>query len=32
MSTNNTKQINRRAFLRNTTLAGGGLVIGFNLL
>jgi len=32
MSSNNTKHINRRAFLRNTTLAGGGLVIGFNLI
>ncbi|RYC52648.1 xanthine dehydrogenase family protein molybdopterin-binding subunit [Flagellimonas olearia] len=32
MSTNNTfNTLNRRAFLRNSSLAGGGLLIGFNL-
>ncbi|MER3376311.1 MAG: molybdopterin-dependent oxidoreductase [Allomuricauda sp.] len=32
MSTNNINNtLNRRSFLRNTSLAGGGLLIGFNL-
>ncbi|RDY61590.1 xanthine dehydrogenase family protein molybdopterin-binding subunit [Flagellimonas nanhaiensis] len=31
MSTNKNKTLSRRAFMRNTSLAGGGLVIGFNL-
>ncbi|MDC6364664.1 MULTISPECIES: xanthine dehydrogenase family protein molybdopterin-binding subunit [Flavobacteriaceae] len=31
MSTNNNNNLSRRAFMRNTSLAGGGLVIGFNL-
>ncbi|WP_420601708.1 molybdopterin cofactor-binding domain-containing protein [Flagellimonas sp.] len=32
MSTNKSKTLSRRAFIRNSSLAGGGLVIGFNLL
>ncbi|NKI32300.1 xanthine dehydrogenase family protein molybdopterin-binding subunit [Croceivirga thetidis] len=32
MATNKNKQLSRRAFMRNTALAGGGMVIGFNLL
>ncbi|MEZ4810936.1 MAG: molybdopterin cofactor-binding domain-containing protein [Allomuricauda sp.] len=31
MSTNNNNILSRRAFMRNSSLAGGGLLIGFNL-
>ncbi|MEM9648490.1 MAG: molybdopterin cofactor-binding domain-containing protein [Bacteroidota bacterium] len=31
MSSNNSHILSRRAFIRNSSLAGGGLVIGFNL-
>ncbi len=31
MSTNKPKTLSRRAFIRNSSLAGGGMVIGFNL-
>ena len=32
MSTNKPNALSRRAFIRNSSLAGGGMVIGFNLL
>lgn len=32
MSTNKSNTLSRRAFIRNSSLAGGGMVIGFNLL
>ncbi|MEM8846503.1 MAG: molybdopterin cofactor-binding domain-containing protein [Bacteroidota bacterium] len=32
MSSNKTNALSRRAFLRNSSLAGGGMIIGFNLL
>lgn len=32
MSTNKSNSLSRRAFIRNSSLAGGGMVIGFNLL
>lgn len=31
MSTNKSNSLSRRAFIRNSSLAGGGMVIGFNL-
>ena len=31
MKTNQNTTLNRRAFMRNTALAGGGMFIGFNL-
>ena len=31
MSPNNNNIVSRRAFMRNSSLAGGGLLIGFNL-
>ncbi len=32
MSSNISKPLSRRAFIRNSSLAGGGMIIGFNLL
>nr|WP_299337848.1 molybdopterin cofactor-binding domain-containing protein [Allomuricauda sp.] len=32
MSNNSSNKLSRRAFIRNSSIAGGGLIIGFNLL
>ncbi len=32
MSSNTSRPLSRRAFIRNSSLAGGGMIIGFNLL